>query len=65
MSLGDVVGLILALTGAGGAIVALPLPLFVLRLDLADASPLAPLAAGLSAGIGQSGTGWPRGSLMQ
>ncbi|SAL83055.1 hypothetical protein AWB68_06758 [Caballeronia choica] len=45
------VGLILALTGAGGAIVALPLPLSVLRLDLANAVPLALLAVGPSAGM--------------
>lgn len=42
--LGGVVGLILALTGAGGAIAAVSLPLVVLRLDLADAAPPAPLA---------------------
>jgi hypothetical protein len=40
MFLGGVVGLILALTGAGGTIAAVSLPFFVLRLDLADASPL-------------------------
>jgi hypothetical protein len=57
MFLRGVVGLILALTGAGGTIAAVSLPFFVLRLDLADASPLAALAVGLSSGMGQSGTG--------
>ena len=52
MLLGGVVGLILALTGAGGAIVAVPLLLFVLHLDVAEAAPLALLAVGLSAGMG-------------
>jgi uncharacterized membrane protein YfcA len=37
---GSTVGLILALTGAGGAVVAVPLRLFVLRLDVAEAAPL-------------------------
>ncbi|TDN62859.1 sulfite exporter TauE/SafE [Paraburkholderia sp. BL10I2N1] len=52
MVLGSVVGLILALTGAGGAIVAVPLLLFVLRLEVAEAAPIALLAVGLSAGMG-------------
>jgi uncharacterized membrane protein YfcA len=52
MGLGSVVGLIFALTGAGGATVVVPLRLFVLRLDVTDAAPLALLAVGLSAGIG-------------
>jgi hypothetical protein len=44
-----VVRLILVLTGAGGV----PLLLFVLHLDVAEAAPLALLAVGLSAGMGQ------------
>jgi len=52
MVLGAVVGLILALTGAGGAIVAVPLLLFFLRLDVAEAAPIALLSVGLSAGMG-------------
>jgi uncharacterized protein len=39
-ALGAVVGLILALTGAGGAILAVPLLLFVLDLTVADAGPV-------------------------
>ena len=50
--LGSVVGLILALTGAGGAIVAVPLLIFGLRLSVPQAAPIALLAVGLSAGLG-------------
>jgi uncharacterized membrane protein YfcA len=50
--LGAVVGLILALTGAGGAILAVPLLLFVLHLSVAEAAPVALLAVGLSAAVG-------------
>jgi uncharacterized membrane protein YfcA len=50
--LGSVVGLILALTGAGGAIVAVPLLIFGLHLSVSQAAPVALLAVGLSAGLG-------------
>lgn len=50
--LGSVVGLILALTGAGGAIVAVPLLMFGLHLSVQEAAPIALLAVGLSAGLG-------------
>jgi uncharacterized protein len=50
--LGAIVGLILALTGAGGAILAVPLLLFVLHLSVAEAAPVALLAVGLSAAVG-------------
>ncbi|MDF3833946.1 sulfite exporter TauE/SafE family protein [Cupriavidus basilensis] len=50
--LGGVVGLILALTGAGGAILAVPLLLFVLHLGMAEAGPIALLAVGVSAALG-------------
>ena len=50
--LGSVVGLILALTGAGGAIVAVPLLIFGLHLSVSEAAPIALLAVGLSAGLG-------------
>lgn len=49
---GAVVGFILALTGAGGAVLAVPLLLFVLHLSMADAAPIALLAVGLSAALG-------------
>jgi len=50
--LGGVVGLILALTGAGGAILAVPLLLFILHLSVAEAGPIALLAVGVSAAVG-------------
>jgi hypothetical protein len=51
-ALGTLVGLILALTGAGGAIVAVPLLVFGLGLEVASAAPIGLLAVGLSAGVG-------------
>lgn len=51
-ALGAIVGLILALTGAGGAILAVPLLLFVLHLSVAEAAPVALLAVALSAAVG-------------
>jgi uncharacterized protein len=51
-ALGSVVGLILALTGAGGAIVAVPLLVFGLGLGVAQAAPIGLFAVALSAGIG-------------
>ncbi|WP_237574708.1 sulfite exporter TauE/SafE family protein [Mycetohabitans sp. B8] len=50
--LGVAVGLVLALTGAGGAILAVPLLLFVLDLSVARAGPIALLAVGMSAAVG-------------
>ncbi|MGX0135192.1 uncharacterized protein ACUXG4_003434 [Cupriavidus metallidurans] len=51
-SLGAIVGLILALTGAGGAILAVPLLVFGLHLRMAEAGPIALLAVGVSAAVG-------------
>ena len=50
--LGAVVGLILALTGAGGAIVAVPLLVFALDWDVERAAPVALLAVGAAAALG-------------
>lgn len=50
--LGSVVGVILALTGAGGAIIAVPLLIFGLHLAIADAAPIALFAVGVSAAMG-------------
>jgi uncharacterized membrane protein YfcA len=50
--LGSLVGLILGLTGAGGAIIAVPLLIFGLHLTVAEAAPIALLAVGASAAIG-------------
>jgi uncharacterized membrane protein YfcA len=52
MALGAVVGVTLALTGAGGGILAVPLLVFSLHLGLAESAPVGLLAVGLAAGIG-------------
>ncbi len=51
LMLGAVTGFILALTGAGGAIIAIPLLVFGLSLSMAQAAPIALLAVALSAAI--------------
>jgi len=50
--LGVAVGAVLALTGAGGAILAVPLLLFGLHLGVAQAAPISLLAVALSAAVG-------------
>lgn len=50
--LGLIVGLILALTGAGGAILAVPLLVFGLHLTMVEAGPPALLAVALAAAFG-------------
>ncbi|EXI65646.1 MAG: Sulfite exporter TauE/SafE [Candidatus Accumulibacter adjunctus] len=50
--LGSVVGLVLALTGAGGGILAVPLLVFGLALPMQQAGPIGLLAVGLAAGLG-------------
>jgi uncharacterized protein len=50
--LGSLTGIVLALTGAGGAIIAIPLLIFGLHLTVAEAAPIALLAVCLSAAIG-------------
>lgn len=52
IALGALVGMILGLTGAGGAILAVPVLVFVMNLSIAEAAPVGLLAVGLSAGIG-------------
>ena len=52
LALGLVVGLILALTGAGGAIIAVPLLMFGFQWDVTHAAPVALLAVGSSAAVG-------------
>ncbi|MCH9829732.1 MAG: sulfite exporter TauE/SafE family protein [Gammaproteobacteria bacterium] len=51
-ALGALVGLVLALTGAGGAIIAVPLLVFGFDLDLVQAAPIALLAVAASAALG-------------
>lgn len=50
--LGALIGIILALTGAGGGILAVPLLVFGLGLSMVEAAPVALLAVGLAAGVG-------------
>ncbi|MDH5480005.1 MAG: sulfite exporter TauE/SafE family protein, partial [Nitrosomonas sp.] len=50
--LGSLTGMLLALTGAGGAILAVPLLIFGLQLAVAEAAPIALLAVCLSATMG-------------
>lgn len=52
MSLGAVVGLILALSGAGGGILAVPLLVFGLHLTIAQAAPVGLIAVGVSSAVG-------------
>lgn len=50
--LGSIIGFILALTGAGGAILAVPLLIFGLGLSVAEAAPIALFAVCISAAAG-------------
>lgn len=60
--LGALVGLVLALTGAGGAILAVPLLVFGLDLAMAQAAPVGLLAVALAAGLGAY-LGWRERAL--
>lgn len=51
-ALGCFVGLLLALTGAGGGILAVPLLVFGLGLDVARSAPIGLIAVGLAAALG-------------
>ncbi|EIT67869.1 sulfite exporter TauE/SafE family protein [Hydrocarboniphaga effusa] len=50
--LGALIGLALALTGAGGGILAMPLLMLALHLTVVQAAPIALLAVGISAALG-------------
>ena len=52
VGLGFLVGLILALTGAGGGILTVPLLIFVVGLELYQAAPIGLMAVGLAAWVG-------------
>ncbi len=54
LALGALVGLLLALTGAGGGILAVPLLVFALHLGVAEAAPIGLLAVGLAAAMAAS-----------
>ncbi len=51
-ALGAAVGLILALTGAGGGVLAVPLLVFALDLTMQQAAPVGLIAVGLAAAVG-------------
>ncbi|MCO7518681.1 MULTISPECIES: sulfite exporter TauE/SafE family protein [unclassified Pseudomonas] len=50
--LGTIIGAVLALTGAGGGILAVPLLVFGLGLSMVEAAPIGLLAVGLAAAVG-------------
>lgn len=50
--MGAAVGIVLALTGAGGGILAVPLLVFGLHLQMSQAAPVGLLAVGLAAAVG-------------
>ena len=50
--LGAIIGAVLALTGAGGGILAVPLLVFGLGLSIVEAAPVGLLAVGMAAGVG-------------
>jgi uncharacterized membrane protein YfcA len=52
LGLGLVVGVILALTGAGGGILAVPLLVFGIQMGVAQAGPIGLLAVGMAAALG-------------
>jgi len=52
LGLGLVVGVILALTGAGGGILAVPLLVFGIQMEVARAGPIGLLAVGMAAALG-------------
>lgn len=52
IGLGVLVGLVLGLTGAGGAILSVPLLMFALKWDMARAAPVALVAVAASAALG-------------
>jgi len=52
LALGTVIGLVMALTGAGGGVLAVPLLVFGLHLPLQQAAPVGLVAVGLAAALG-------------
>ena len=63
--LGALVGLVLALTGAGGGVLSVPLLVFALHLDLKQAGPVGLLAITLSAASASSGATSGRHSRLR
>lgn len=62
LGLGLIVGVILALTGAGGGILAVPLLIFGVNLGVAEAGPIGLLAVGMAAALG-AGLGLKAGTV--
>ena len=62
VELGLIVGVILALTGAGGGILAVPLLIFGVGLNVAQAGPIGLLAVGMAAALG-AGLGLKAGTV--
>ena len=60
--LGLIVGIVLALTGAGGGILAVPLLIFGVGLGVAQAAPTGLLAVGMAAALG-AGVGLKAGTV--
>jgi len=58
--LGIIVGLVLGLSGTGGGIIAVPLLVLGLKLDIPQAVPISLMAVGLAAGVG-AGMGLKQG----
>lgn len=52
LGLGALIGLVLALTGAGGGVLAIPLLVFCLHLTVQQAAPVGLVAVGLAAALG-------------
>ena len=52
VAMGAIVGLVLALTGAGGGVLAIPLLVFGLHLQVQQAAPVGLVAVGLAAAVG-------------
>ena len=52
LALGAIIGLVLALTGAGGGVLAIPMLVFGLHLPLQQAAPVGLVAVGLASAIG-------------
>ena len=62
LGLGLVIGIILALTGAGGGILAVPLLIFGMGLSVEEAGPIGLLAVGMAAALG-AGLGLKAGTV--
>ena len=60
--LGGLIGLVLALTGAGGGVLSIPLLVLVLHRPMSEAAPVGLLAVGLAAAFGAA-SAWRQGIL--